>query len=171
MRNGLFLIAILSLVVLVSPTAGESETTLLGDESDGSRAVSVHLLELFEEEGEKIFPDDDPLLPFSVRQSCGGTCHSVEVISKGWHFNSVDPNIVGGRAGEPWIFVDAGTCTQIPLSYRRWPGTFRPEEIGLTTWQFTLLFGRHTPGGGAGEIESENPDEIMRGFVLSLIHI
>ncbi len=171
MRNGLFLTAILCCVVLAAPAAGEGETTLPGDESDGSRAVAVHLLELFEEEGEKIFPDDDPLLPFSVRQTCGGTCHNIDIISKGWHFNSVDPNIVGGRAGEPWIFVDAATCTQIPVSYRLWPGTFRPEEIGLTTWQFTLLFGRHTPGGGAGEIESEDPDEVMRGFVSGKLEV
>ncbi len=171
-------------MVLAVPAAGEGETTLPGDESDGSRAVPVHLLDLFaepmldeEEGGDKIFPDDDPLLPFSTRRTCS-ECHIqhvqphyYEIISKGWHFNSVDPNIGGGRAGEPWIFVDGETCTQIPLSYRRWRGTFRPEEIGLTTWQFTLLFGRHTPGGGAGEIESEEPDEIMRGFVSGKLEV
>ena len=144
---------------------------LLGDESDGSRAIPVHLIDLLDEEGQKITTDDELVLPFSTRRSCGAECHSVETISKGWHFNAVDANVAPGRAGQPWILVDAGTGTQIPLSYRLWPGTFRPEQLGLTPWQFVQLFGRQMPGGGAGELESDNPDEIMRGFVSGRLEV
>ena len=169
MRKGLFLTGVLCWVVLVFPA--DTDANLLGDESDGSRAVPVHLLELFDEEDDKIFPDDEPLMPFSIHQTCGGTCHSVETVSKGWHFNAVDANIPAGRVGQPWIYVDAETCTQIPLSYRLWPGTFRPEQIGMTSWQFTVRFGRQMPGGGPGEIESDDPDEIVRGFISGKLEV
>ncbi len=60
---------------------------MLGDVTDGSRAVSVHLIPLLAEaeqdgEGEHIYPDDEPLLPFSTRQTCGA-CHSYETINAG----------------------------------------------------------------------------------------
>ena len=148
---------------------------LLGDESDGSRAHPIHLIPLFSEnedgeQGEKISPDDDPLLPFSTRWTCG-ECHSYGIISKGWHFNAVDPDVAPGRPGQPWILADARTGTQIPLSYRPWPGTFKPEQVGLTAREFTLYFGRHTPGGGAGEVETEEPDEIMREYISGKLEI
>ena len=73
--------------------------------------------------------------------------------------------------GQPWIYVDKQTGTQVPLSYRKWPGTFRPDEFGLTTWKFTKLFGRQMPGGGPGEIESENPEESARAFVSGKLEI
>jgi len=152
----------------------------IGDVSDGSRAVPVHLIGLLDEEGDKISPDDDPLLPFSTRKTCC-ECHVQEhnykVISKGWHFNAVDVNVPPGRAGQPWILVDPGTCTQIPLSYRPWPGTFRPLQVGLTHWEFLKHFGRHIPGGGPGELESNNPDrkkqgdELVRGDISGKLEI
>jgi len=153
----------------------ETSPKLLGDESDGSRAPSIHLIPLFTEnedgeQGGKITPDDDPLLPFSTRWTCGD-CHSYGIISKGWHFNATDPNVVPGRLGQPWILADARTGTQIPLSYRSWPGTFKPEQVGLTAREFTRYFGRHTPGGGAGELETEAPDEIMREFISGKLEI
>ena len=144
--------------------AGDPNQKLLGDESDGSRANPVHLIPLLNEEGEKITPDDKPLLPFSASRTCGA-CHSYNVVSKGWHFNAPDPNILPGRPAQPWILVDAATGTQIALSHRRWPGTFKPEQLGLTSRKFVRLFGRHTPGGGVGEQESDDPDEITREFV------
>ncbi|HIJ72331.1 MAG TPA: hypothetical protein HPP87_13400, partial [Planctomycetes bacterium] len=58
-----------------------------------------------------------------------------------------------------------------PLSYRPWPGTFKPGQIGLTTWQFTLHFARQMPGGGPGQMKSQNPDEIMRQFVSGELEI
>jgi hypothetical protein len=153
----------------------ETENKLLGDESDGSRAHPIHVIPLFPEnedgeQGEKITPDSDPLLPFSTRQTCGD-CHSYGVISEGWHFNSADPDVLPGRVGQPWIFVDTRTGTQIPLSHRPWWGAFKPEQIGLTAREFTRYFGRHTPGGGAGEIPSEDPDEIMREFITGKLEI
>jgi hypothetical protein len=50
--------------------------------------------------------------------------------------------------------VDEKTGTQLPLSYRKWEGAWNPASVGLTPWDFTLLFGRHLTGGGVAE-----PDE------------
>lgn len=165
MSKGLIITGVLCLVVLALSVTAETEGKKLGDESDGSRAHPVHLIPLLTEEGDKIAPDDDPLLPFSTRQTCGGQCHSYDVIAKGWHFNSTDANVAPGRPGQPWIYSDARTGTQIPLSYRSWPGTYKPEQLGLTPRQFTRRFGRHTPGGGAGELDTPVDDEIMRELV------
>ncbi|NOX54305.1 MAG: hypothetical protein GXP27_07655, partial [Planctomycetes bacterium] len=67
-----------------------------------------------------------------------------------------------GRPGEPWIWTDLRTGTQLPLSYRSWPGTYRPDELGLSPWDVLLKFGHHLPGGGLGEpadaADSNNPD-------------
>jgi hypothetical protein len=169
MRKGLLHTAILLYAASVCLSAG-AEPNFSGDHSDGSRAVPIHLIPLLDEEGDKITPDIEPLLPFSTRQTCGA-CHDYEKIRHGWHFNAVEPNVSPGRGGQPWIFVDAGTGTQIPLSYRNWPGAFRPEQLGLSAWQFVQLFGRQMPGGGPGEIDSNNPDEITRGFISGKLEI
>jgi hypothetical protein len=148
---------------------------LLGDESDGSRAVPIHLVPLYPEnedgkKGFKIAGNDEILLPFSTRWTCGA-CHSYAIISSGRHFNAVDANVAPGRTGQPWILVDASTDTQIPLSYRSWHRAFKPEQVGLTPRQFTKLFGRQAPGGGAGELESQDPNEFMREFVSGKLEI
>jgi len=83
---------------LVVPAGADTTEKLLGDEGDGSRAVPVHLIPLLDEQAEKITPDDVPLLPFSMRQSCG-TCHSLKTVSGGWHFNATDANVPAGRVG------------------------------------------------------------------------
>ncbi len=142
----------------------------MGDESDGSRAVPVHVIELLNEEGDKITAADEPMLPFSTQKTCGA-CHSYNTIKGGWHFNAVDANVPAGRTGQPWIYIDKATGTQVPISYRNWQGAFRPEQFGLTSWQFTKLFGRQLPGGGPGETESEKPEEIVRGFVSGKLEI
>jgi hypothetical protein len=165
----LFLTRLMGLIFLTGLVstlygAGDPNQELLGDKSDGSRAIPVHLIPLLNEDGEKITPDDKPLLPFSTRSTCGA-CHSYNVISRGWHFNAPDSNVLPGRPAQPWIFVDAATGTQIPLAHRSWPGTFRPEQLGLTPRAFLRLFGRHIPGGGAGEQESTDADEITREFI------
>ena len=185
MKKGLILTGFVCLLVLClseltvcfeSKAAGaETPGKLLGDESDGSRAHPTHLIPLVAgnedgEQGGTIYPDDDPLLPFSTRWTCG-ECHSYGIISKGWHFSAADPNISPGRPGQPWILADARTGTQIPLSYRSWPGTFRPEQLGLSSREFVKLFGRHTPGGGAGELETDDMDEIMREYVSGKLEI
>jgi hypothetical protein len=185
LRKGLILTGFLCLMVLClsavtvcfeNQAAGaEIPGKLLGDESDGSRAHPTHLIPLVAgnedgEQGAKIYPDDQTLLPFSMRWTCGG-CHSYGLISKGWHFSATDPNISPGRLGQPWILADARTGTQIPLSYRSWPGTFKPEQLGLSSRAFVRLFGRHTPGGGAGELETEDMDEIMREYISGKLEI
>jgi len=164
LRKGLTVTGVLLWLVSTLYAATDANQVLLGDESDGSRANPVHLIPLLDEDGGKIAPDDKPLLPFSMSRTCGA-CHSYNVISRGWHFNAPDPNVLPGRPGQPWILVDAMTGTQIALSHRNWPGTFRPEQIGLTPHKFLRLFGRHIPGGGVGEQESTDPDEITRGFI------
>jgi hypothetical protein len=78
---------------------------------------------------------------------------------------AVSANVAPGRPGQPWILADGRTGTQIPISLRAWPGTFRPEQAGLTDRLFLKIFGGHIPGGGVGERETEDPDEIMRSFV------
>jgi len=172
-------ILVLCVLALCLPVAAaENGQKLLGDESDGSRAHPIHRIELLAEPGEegaepvKIDPDIDTaeevLLPFSTRRTCG-ECHSYGIIKKGWHFNSVDPNAESGRPGQPWIYVDAKTGTQILLSYRSWPGTFKPGQFGLTDPEFTKIFGRQTPGGGAGETDDEV--EVMRQYVSGKLEI
>jgi hypothetical protein len=176
LKNGFLYTAILlcmPLFLLSQESTGvatDANSIFSGDHSDGSRAVPVHLIPLLDEEGGKITPADEPLLPFSTRQTCGA-CHDYEKIRHGWHFNAVEPNIAPGRQGQPWIFVDAATATQIPLSYRNWPGTFKPEQLGLSSWKFIQLFGRQLPGGGIGDIDSNNPDEITRGLVSGKLEI
>jgi hypothetical protein len=87
--------------------------------------------------------------PVSLAKTCG-KCHSdYDVMQKGWHFNAGAADVANGRPGEPWILTDAYTRTQLPLSYRKWPGTFHPYDVGLNDFNFARLFGRHTPGGGA----------------------
>lgn len=116
---------------------------------DGSRTTPVHLIPLKDEFDQPIVPTETNPLPFSSRFSCA-PCHDYDVIRRGLHFNfasAADP----GRPGEPWVWVDEKTGTLLPISYRRWKGTWHPEEIGLTAWDFTLLFGRHLAGGGISE--------------------
>jgi hypothetical protein len=124
--------------------------------------------------GDKITQETDPALPFSMRGTCS-ECHiykhDYDVIQKGWHFNAMDPNVPPGRPGQPWIYADAALGTQIPLSYRAWPGTFRPAQVGLSPFQFTQLFGRQTPGGGAGEIDTKDDNEIPRQIVSGKLEI
>lgn len=159
------------LVLCCCAVAADTGQKLLGDESDGSRAHPIHNIPLLTEQGDEIGPDDDPLLPFSTRQTCGGVCHSYDVVATGWHFNATDANVPPGRPGEPWILADGRSGTQIPISHRAWPGTFTPKQAGLSNKLFLKIFGRHMAGGGAGELEPEQPEEIMRSFVSGRLEI
>ncbi len=172
MKNGLVLTAFLCLLVLCCcAAAADSEPKLLGDESDGSRAHPIHNIPLLTEEGNEIGPEDDPLLPFSTRQTCGGACHSYDSVATGWHFNATEPNIAPGPPGEPWILVDGRSGTQVPISHRAWSGTFTPAQAGLSNKLFLKIFGRHMPGGGAGELEPDKPEDIMRSLVSGTLEI
>jgi len=165
LRKGLA-IRILFCSVLLAVVCIAAAEEKLGDVTDGSRAVPVHLIPLLDERGEKITPSDEMLMPFSTRQTCG-FCHDVNRVVGGWHFNAVDADVPPGRMEQPWILAEPGAATQIPLSYRNWPGVYRPEQVGLTAWKFVEMFGRHLPGGGPGEMleQSDNPDEVMRAYV------
>ncbi len=170
LRKGLIITGVFCWLVLALSAVAGTDQKKIGDVSDGSLAVPVHLIGLLDGEGDKISPGVEPVLPFSMRQTCSD-CHSYEIISRGWHFNAVDVNAVPGRKGQPWIFVDSGTCTQIPLSYRPWPGVFHPAKLGISSFKFTHLFGRHMPGGGVGELDSDDPDDLVRQDVSGKLEI
>lgn len=121
----------------------------LGDDSAGSRAQPAHIIALRDPEGDTIQPGDRHPLPFSVSQTCDGDCHDVAAISRGWHFNAALSGVPAGRNGQPWLLVDRETATQIPLSYRAWPGTYRPQQLGMSSREFAVHFGGRMPGGVA----------------------
>ncbi len=115
----------------------------------GSRTSPVHRIPLKDELNQDIIPSEPNPLPFSSRHSCA-PCHTYSVIEKGLHF-SAGRGGSDGRPGEPWIWLDEKTGTVLPLSYRKWKGSWDPAALGLSTWDFTLLFGRHLAGGGIAE--------------------
>ena len=143
----------------------------LGDVSDGNRSVPVHLIDLYDADSMLVRPGDQPMLPFSTKVTCG-KCHNYNKVSSGWHFNAADSNVTPGRRGQPWILVDQKTGTQLPLSSRGWKGTYRPEEVGMTGWQFTQAFGRHLPGGGLAEkTEADAPELFFRRLISGSLEI
>lgn len=130
---------------------------LIGDIWTGSLSGQTHRITLYDEKGFCIFPAVNSNQPFSCMVTCG-ICHDVQRISGGWHFNAgIDPNATG-RPGEPWIYWDCPTGTQIPLSYRKWPGTYMPEQVDIPRWWFARLFGRHMTGGGLAAVQGPEPD-------------
>jgi hypothetical protein len=146
-----------ALVDTLAISEEEAFVPLLGDVSDGSRAVPVHIIPLYEEMGGRLLPTDHPQLPFSTKQTCS-PCHTYEKITQGWHFNAADTSVDAGRPGHPWIYTDKLTGTQIPLSHRDWDGVYKPEAVGLTPFKFIQEFGRQFPGGGIGENDSSDVD-------------
>ena len=134
---------------------------LIGDGSDGNLSCPVHRFELYDEDGIQIRSSDKNPKPFSLEKTCG-KCHDYETIKGGWHFNGHNAEIEKGRNSQPWVLVDVKSRTQIPVSGRGWDGTFRPEEIGLSPWEFVKTFYSHFPGGSYGVMESDNPDEDIR---------
>ena len=116
---------------------------------DGNRTTPAHLIPLRDENDQLIVPTDIVPMPFSARYTCG-PCHDYKTVRGGWHFDAMKSE-KNGRPGEPWIWLDPKTGTVLPLSYRRWPGTWDPKTLELNPWDFTMLFGRHLPGGGPAE--------------------
>ncbi|UCE41142.1 MAG: hypothetical protein JSV17_17190 [Candidatus Aminicenantes bacterium] len=116
---------------------------------DGSRTTAVHWLQLKDEFDQIIVPSDSYALPYSTKFTCA-PCHDYTVIKEGLHFNALS-STQHGRPGEPWIWADPKTGIVLPLSYRDWTGVWNPEDLDLTPWDFTLLFGRHMTGGGIAE--------------------
>ncbi|HPW17036.1 MAG TPA: hypothetical protein PLP83_01505 [Candidatus Aminicenantes bacterium] len=127
------------------PAAGDQKQTAW----NGDRTVPVHLIPLRDENDELIVPTETDPRPYSARFTCG-PCHDYSAVAAGWHFGGTAA-AGDGRPGEPWILSDPRTGTVLPLSYRAWPGSYGPEALGLSAWDFTLLFGRHMPGGGPAE--------------------
>jgi len=134
------------------PLVAQPPRAKLGDNSSGSRAAPAHIIPLRDLEGDTIQPGDRHALPFSVSQTCGGACHDVAAISHGWHFNAAAAGVPPGRKGQPWLLTDRETASVIPLSYRAWPGTYKPRQFGLSDREFALRFG----GRMAGAIGPEN---------------
>ncbi|MBF0198198.1 MAG: hypothetical protein HQL32_10830 [Planctomycetes bacterium] len=136
-------------ILILSGQASGKDNTRVADIHDGSLSGRIHHINLYNEKGEQIKPSSNYDQPYSPKQTCGH-CHNVEEISSGWHFNHSKKNT--GRRGEPWIYVDIPTATQIPLSLNHWPGTFQPADLGISDWNFIRQFGRHMTGGGLGSL-------------------
>ncbi len=115
-----------------------------------SRSEYVHWIDLYDAKNGRIDPSDPNAAPYSPATTCG-RCHDYATISRGHHFNAIQKNVPAGRPGEPWIWVDDRTGTQLPLSYRSWEGVYDPEDLGISPRDFVLKFGRHLPGGGPGK--------------------
>ena len=152
-----------ALAFLLFPTSLLSQSKeYIGDVNDGNRSTPVHLIRLYDELGHLVVPDENPALPYSEKETCQ-KCHDYEKIRHGWHFNAADSGIATGRIGEPWILVDPQAATQMPVSYRPWPGTYSPRVAGLSTLQYLSAFGHHLPGGSVGESErGRELDDYMR---------
>ena len=137
----------------------------IGDIADGNRSRDVHVVRLIDHDSSTIWLNEQPLMPFSARNTCG-ECHDYDRIASGWHFNAgYDPEN-DGRPGQPWIFSDPLSLTQLPLSYRNWPGAFNPDSIGLKPFDFVSIFGRHAPGGGIGDDDRcWNKENIVRWWI------
>ncbi len=81
-----------------------------------------------------------------------GKCHDYEAISRGHHFNAGGKEATDrSRPGEPWIWLDQKTGTQLPLSLRRWPGTYDPRDLDIDRLTLLEKFGRYSAGGGWAE--------------------
>ena len=156
--GGAFLAVLAPVLVLAAdapaqtaaPTAGQASKHVVWD---GNRTLPAHLIPLRDENDEPVIPTEADPLPYSARFTCG-PCHDYSTIRGGWHFGAMTA-AVNGRPGEPWLQVDPKTGTVLPLSYRKWPGSYDPKALGLTAWDFTLLFGRNMPGGGPAEPSDE----------------
>ncbi len=144
----------LCLLGMIARPAGQKQKAW-----DGNRTTPVHVIPLRDEFDQPIIPTEPNPMPYSARYTCG-PCHDYGTVRTGLHFNTVGSSN-SGRPGEPWIWVDRGTGTWLPLSFHNWKGSWNPRTVGLSLWDFTLLFGRHMPGGGPGEPEEtdETPDD------------
>jgi hypothetical protein len=157
------------LVALVTCAAAAWAAEEKPKDIPGSRFTHTHRVSLLPQPApdakpgddlKALTPADDPPLPFSFNNSCN-KCHEYATVSKGLHFNYMqDPKAVDpGRPGEPWFWTDRRNGTMLPLSYRPWPGTWRPEVVDILPWKFVQMFCVHFPGGGPGEMtETADPD-------------
>ncbi|MCD0461227.1 cytochrome c3 family protein [Roseiconus lacunae] len=123
---------------------------------DGN-ARFLHHIHLYDASNKRIAPDSTT--PYSSVNTCG-RCHDYDTISHGWHFNAFMADTADGREGEPWIWTDARTGTQLPLSYRDGKQSFDPRKLGIDRWSMVKQFGGRLPGGPIGAPpEPITPDE------------
>jgi len=141
-RKPAFALTLVAVSLAALPVAHGDEN----DHSTGGRAIPVHRLVLRDENDISILPTMPRAWPLSTKTTCGA-CHDYDKITGGFHFNAG----CDGRPGEPWVWVDRATGTQLPLAHRKRDGVWKPEEIGITAWRFTQLFARHLPGAGVAE--------------------
>ena len=136
---------------------------------DGSRTTAVHVIQLKDEFDQLVVPSESYPLPYSTKYTCA-PCHDYSIIHGGLHF-SLPSSLQNGRPGEPWIWVDPKTGTVLPLAYQGWEGTWNPSDLGLSAWNFTLLFGRHMNGGGISEPDDEETSPESRWNVSGKLEI
>jgi hypothetical protein len=136
-----------SISVLVGLVAGIAAGKSNYKRTD-SRSQYVHRIPLYDAQDRPIKPTDPQPSPYSPRNTCK-KCHDYQQIAHGYHFGG--PSNDDGRPGEPWIWTDRRSGSQIPLSLHKWPGTYRPGDLGLTPVAFAEHFGGHLPGGNLGE--------------------
>ncbi len=147
--------AVLALLCAVcfAPSAAQAQENF---KVTRSGAQYVHHIQLYDASGVLIDPAAPNARPYSPKHTCM-KCHDYKAISHGFHFNAArtmamgDEDKVNDRPGEPWIYTDPRTGTQMPMSHRDRPGLFKPGDAGLTRFKFLLEFGRQMPGGGVGE--------------------
>ena len=117
---------------------------------DPGRTTPVHNIPLLNAENAAIDPSAKAPKPISMKTTCG-KCHDYDIVERGWHFNTGDANVPPGRAGEAWVLADMATGTQIPISPRGWKGSYKPAQIGMSSWVYVDKFGRQMPGGDYAE--------------------
>ena len=143
------MIRVIGLSIVVLGLASDPGARVVAADSkyahSDSNARYIHHIDLYDINNRKITPESDQ--PYSPLNTCG-RCHDYSAISHGWHFNAFMNDSVDGRPGEPWIWTDARTGTQLPLSYRDWKGSFDPEALGISRWEMTHQFGSRLAGGG-----------------------
>ena len=156
------MLASLLLPLVVSAAEPEGGDAATYQKTD-SRAGKIHHIGIYDYQGNVIKPGDPNAQPYSPYQTCG-RCHDVNAISHGWHFNAPLAGVDKGRRGEPWWLVDKETTTQVPVSSRKWEGSYKPEEMGITSWQWLQRFGRHFPGGGIATPARHEKDDEAKGI-------
>ncbi|MHC5096632.1 MAG: cytochrome c3 family protein, partial [Planctomycetota bacterium] len=154
--------------LIAFPLRAQEKKELLGQGNDGNRSTPIHRIGLFDESGKQIMAKDAK--PFSTKQTCG-KCHDYDQIASGWHFNGHDTGINAGRPGQPWVLRDVQARTQVPMTARQWEGTFTPEQLGVTPWEFVKMNFSHFPGGSYGQMGAEEPDEAIRQEISGLFEI
>ena len=138
------------LLCLLAATVAHAQIPLRTD----SQSRYVHRIELLGPNGEVLKPNSKE--PYSPRYTCG-LCHDYKAILSGYHFQAGHPGQTGGRHGEPWFLADEMARVQMPISYRPWAEAAKrtPGDLGMTPYDFTVMFGAHLPGGGVSEVDKD----------------